>query len=46
MKTINKTQLLLKAIDIELKALLEQDLRAFRAAQVKQGNNQGAKKAA
>jgi len=45
MKTINKTQILLKAIDIELKALLEQDLKAFRAAQ-KQGNNQGAKKAA
>jgi len=46
MKTINKTQILLKSIDIELKLLLEKDLKVFRAAQLKQGNNQGAKKAA
>ncbi|MCJ8208295.1 hypothetical protein MUY27_01155 [Mucilaginibacter sp. RS28] len=46
MKTINNTQILLKSIDIELKNLLQKDLRAFREAQHKTGNNQGAKKAA
>lgn len=45
MKTINKTQILMKSIDIELKKLIESDLKAFRASQAK-GNNQGAKKAA
>ncbi|GAB2699282.1 hypothetical protein GCM10027037_24790 [Mucilaginibacter koreensis] len=43
MKTINKTDILLKALDIELKKLLQQDLQNFRAAQLK---NQLVKKAA
>jgi hypothetical protein len=43
MKTINKTDILLKALDIELKKLLKQDLQNFRAAQLK---NQLVKKAA
>ncbi|WDF55675.1 hypothetical protein [Mucilaginibacter sp. KACC 22063] len=46
MKTINNTDLLLKAFDIELKKMLQQDIKNFRTAQVKNGNNQGAKKAA
>ena len=43
MKTINKTDILLKALDIELKKLLQQDLQNFRAVQLK---NQLVKKAA
>lgn len=46
MKTINKTQILMKSIDIELKNLLMSDLKAYRETQAKNGNNQGAKKAA
>jgi hypothetical protein len=43
MKAINtSTQILLKAIDIELKALLQQDLKAYHVAQLKKkGINQG-----
>ncbi|WP_158828192.1 hypothetical protein [Mucilaginibacter lacusdianchii] len=48
MKTLNtSTQLLLKAIDIELKALLQQDLKAYHVSQLrKKGINQGATKQA
>lgn len=35
MKTINKTEILLKALDIELKKLLQQDLANFRAVNSK-----------
>jgi len=43
MKTINTTEILLKALDIELKKLLQQDLASFKAVQSK---NQQIKKAA
>lgn len=33
MKTSTKTTVTLKALDLELKAILEKDLAAFRAAQ-------------
>lgn len=48
MKTLDtKTQILLKAIDLELKALLKQDIKAFRTAQFKKNsNNQGINKQA
>jgi hypothetical protein len=47
MKTVNTTQILAKSIDIELKKLLQEDLKAYRLAQLKkQGNNQGNKQAA
>ncbi|NCD69591.1 hypothetical protein [Mucilaginibacter agri] len=46
MKTINNTDLLLRSIDIQLKKMLQADLKAYRTAQHKNGNNQGAKKAA
>jgi hypothetical protein len=36
MKNSTKTQVLLKALDIELKSLLSKDLKNFKAA--KQGN--------
>ncbi|UEG52230.1 hypothetical protein LLH06_14780 [Mucilaginibacter daejeonensis] len=35
MKATNTTELLLKTIDIELKKMLQQDLQAYRTAQVK-----------
>lgn len=35
MKTINKTDILLKALDIELKKLLQQDLQNFRTEQIR-----------
>lgn len=47
MKTINNTELLLKAFDIQLKKMLQADLKAYRTAQLKNGgSNQGSKKAA
>ncbi|QJD94507.1 hypothetical protein HH214_00790 [Mucilaginibacter robiniae] len=48
MKTLDtKTQILLKAIDLELKALLNQDIKNFRTAQFKKNsNNQGMSKQA
>jgi hypothetical protein len=47
MKTVDKTQLLIKAIDLELRALLKQDITNYRIAQLKkQGNNQGINKQA
>ena len=42
MKNANKTTGMLKALDLKLKALLENDLKTFRAAQCK--NNQAAGK--
>lgn len=36
MKTSTKTTVILKAIDLELKALLQQDLERFKAQQNKQ----------
>ncbi len=35
MKTINTTDILLKALDIELKKMLQQDLQNFRTHQIK-----------
>jgi|GEM_PF-1955271 len=48
MKTLNtQTQILSKAIDIELKKLLQQDLEKYRLSQLKNtGINQGNKQAA
>lgn len=47
MKTINNTQILQKSIDIELRKILQNDLKSFRSAQQRNtGSNQGAKKAA
>jgi len=47
MKTINKTDLMLKALDIELKRILQADLEAYRTKQLIAAiNNQSAKKAA
>lgn len=47
MKTLNNTDLLLRSIDIQLKKMLQADLKAYRTTQLKNGNNnQGAKKAA
>ncbi|MGZ3873360.1 MAG: hypothetical protein ACXVJD_10600 [Mucilaginibacter sp.] len=36
MKTSTKTTVILKAIDLELKALLQQDLKQFKAQHSKQ----------
>lgn len=36
MKTSAKTTVILKSIDLELKALLQQDIERFRAQQTKQ----------
>jgi hypothetical protein len=33
MKTLNKTDILLKALDLELKAILKKDLQNFKAQQ-------------
>jgi len=38
MKNSTKTTVLLKAFDIELKAILEKDLKAFKAAQQHKNN--------
>ncbi|OKS89340.1 hypothetical protein [Mucilaginibacter polytrichastri] len=47
MKTINKTDLMLKALDIELKKILQADLETYRTMQLIAAiNNQGARKAA
>ena len=47
MKTVNNTQILGKSIDIQLKKLLQNDLKSFRSVQQNTaGSNQGAKKAA
>lgn len=48
MKTLNtQTQILSKAIDIELKKLLQKDLENYRLAQLRnKGINQGNKQAA
>ncbi|WP_462267493.1 hypothetical protein [Mucilaginibacter sp.] len=35
MKTINKTDILLKALDLQLKKMLQQDLANFKATQQK-----------
>lgn len=35
MKTINKTDILLKALDLELKKMLQKDLASFKAVQAK-----------
>jgi hypothetical protein len=42
MKTSTKTTVLLKSIDLELKALLQNDLKAFKAKAA--GSNQGTSK--
>ena len=42
METSTQTTILLKALDLELKAQLEKDLAAFRAAQVHQLDEQAA----
>ena len=39
MKTTAKTTVILKAFDMELKALLKQDLQNFKAAQNHKSNN-------
>ena len=47
MKTINKTDLMLKALDIELKRILQADLETYRTMQLIAAiNNRGVKKAA
>ena len=47
MKTINNTEILLKAIEIELNKILKADLKAYRLSQLKEAiNYQGAVKAA
>lgn len=47
MKTLNTTQILSKAIDIELKKILQKDLESYRLAQLKKQNiSQGTKQAA
>jgi len=38
MKNSTKTTVLLKALDLELKAILEKDLRNFKAAQANKNN--------
>jgi len=47
MKTLNTSQIQLKAIDIDLKKALQQDLKNYRLTQLKiQTTNQGNKQAA
>lgn len=46
MKTINKTDLMLKALDIELKRILAADLEAYRTKQLIAAINQSVQKAA
>ncbi|WP_345948021.1 MULTISPECIES: hypothetical protein [unclassified Mucilaginibacter] len=47
MKSVNNTQILAKSIDIQLKKMLEKDLKAYRQSLVrKEGINQGNKQAA
>lgn len=38
MKTLNQTNILLRALDLELKAILKKDLENFRAIQKSKNN--------